>query len=546
MALRYYQRSLPACRRVFGPEHDETLAAMNGMASALSLAGRFDEAVALQYERIEILRRTRGPAHHDTRAAVSDLAAVLIDQRRLAEAERLLRLDLEALQRDDPNDPVTLKARSDLIGVLTDEHKHEEAATLGKTNLAECLRVLGFQHPTTQSEVIRLGWSLLNLRRYEESRAFYQEVFERSRRELGPEAPFTRDIREALAGTLVGLGRFADAETLIRQEIEAAERERGPAHAAVFVRMIKRALILREMGRADEARDVLGSVVERASQALSPERRGRLDPFTARGVELNGARAEVMLRGRDRSGQPGHLLPASPAPPVIEAPFRAVAPVADGRLGTGEYGAPFEVTFTDDGNPGILWLFDSRLPDKTKTPDDLSFRIFAAHTATSLYVAFEVRDQYVRAEESDGSAPWFNDSIELFLDGDQVANDYVPIAVGSQGTREGFHLVADALGHRYTFAGDLTNDDWRAVAGRTEGGYVIEFEIPLSLIDTQDGPGKRPAATGSTLFINACVNDNDTSLSKQSYFGMLWSDHPWVKPNIGGEDFWPVRLRLTP
>jgi hypothetical protein len=82
-------------------------------------------------------------------------------------------------------------------------------------------------------------------------------------------------------------------------------------------------------------------------------------------------------------------------------------------------------------------------------------------------------------------------------------------------------------------------------AGRTDRGFVIEFEIPLRLIDTQDGPGERPAATGSTLFLNAGVNDNDTVLSKQSYYGMLWSEHPLVWPPMG-EDFWPVRLRLSP
>jgi hypothetical protein len=56
----------------------------------------------------------------------------------------------------------------------------------------------------------------------------------------------------------------------------------------------------------------------------------------------------------------------------------------------------------------------------------------------------------------------------------------------------------------------------------------------------------RAATTGSILFLNAGVNDNDTTLSKESSYGMLWSEHRLVRPLLGGEDFWPVRLRLTP
>jgi hypothetical protein len=80
----------------------------------------------------------------------------------------------------------------------------------------------------------------------------------------------------------------------------------------------------------------------------------------------------------------------------------------------------------------------------------LSVRLSAAHTSTSLFLAFDVRDQYVRAEESDATAPWYNDGVELFLDGDRVANDYIPVTELPAGTREGFQLIADVLGHRLT------------------------------------------------------------------------------------------------
>ena len=83
-------------------------------------------------------------------------------------------------------------------------------------------------------------------------------------------------------------------------------------------------------------------------------------------------------------------------------------------------------------------------------------------------------------------------------------------------------------------------------AARNKDGYLIEFEIPLDLIDTQDGPGFRPASTGSELRMNVGINDIDEAISKQTFYGILWTEDRLWSPLTGGEDFWPVSLRLVP
>jgi hypothetical protein len=82
--------------------------------------------------------------------------------------------------------------------------------------------------------------------------------------------------------------------------------------------------------------------------------------------------------------------------------------------------------------------------------------------------------------------------------------------------------------------------------GRTADGYIIEFEIPLNQIDTQDGPGFRAATTGSELRMNVVVDDVDEAVAKKSTSGLLWSEDPLTHPAWGGEDYWPVALRLVP
>jgi hypothetical protein len=224
--------------------------------------------------------------------------------------------------------------------------------------------------------------------------------------------------------------------------------------------------------------------------------------------------------------------------------------VADGSITPGEYGRGFDVTFNDDANHGRLY---SSSKSRTKTPEDLSVQIHLAHTDRNLFLAFRVRDQFIDSDETDASVPERNDSIEVFINGDHVANDFTPHTVPYErslklgGNREGFELIADVTGHQDTVAHDFTNADWRAKSSRTPDGYIIEFEIPLTLIDTRDGPEFAPAKCGSELLVNFAFIDNDDSpTSGQMDYGIFCAEDPNLSPFLGGEDFWTVSLRLTP
>jgi hypothetical protein len=169
------------------------------------------------------------------------------------------------------------------------------------------------------------------------------------------------------------------------------------------------------------------------------------------------------------------------------------------------------------------------------------------HTATALFLAFRVRDQSVRATPVAARTPWLNDCVEVYLDGDRVANDFTPAMVIRTGIREGFRVGADALGNHFSFIStDVGDSRWKVGTSRTEDGYVIEFEVPLYLIDTQDGPGFRPATTGSELRMNVSILDYDEPADQTPAYGVLWSEDRQWSLTHGGEDFWAAALRLTP
>jgi hypothetical protein len=141
--------------------------------------------------------------------------------------------------------------------------------------------------------------------------------------------------------------------------------------------------------------------------------------------------------------------------------------------------------------------------------------------------------------------PTTNDDVEVFVNGDHVANDLTPFGMAS-GNREGFQLVADAGGRKMCLAEGIPKGDWKIGTLRIAEGYIIEFEIPLRLIDTKDGPEFVPARGGSELLVNFGFNDMDGPINQQTAYAIFWAEDPSVTPFLGGEDFWTVSLRLVP
>ena len=115
--------------------------------------------------------------------------------------------------------------------------------------------------------------------------------------------------------------------------------------------------------------------------------------------------------------------------------------------------------------------------------------------------------------------------------------------------REGFQIVSDVRGHKLTASSEFSNNDWQVATSRVADGYIVEFEIPLALIDTADGAPYVPATTGSFLWFNAALTDNDSPVHAQEKYGPLWVTGPagigGQSPALLGEKAWRVGLSLS-
>jgi hypothetical protein len=271
-----------------------------------------------------------------------------------------------------------------------------------------------------------------------------------------------------------------------------------------------------------------------ASSVIGGRRLGNLvliDRSAAAGCEYRLPLGAIDLR-RDppRNSPPGSLM--------LAVPFRKKSPFADGAIGPDEYGAPLVIDFTGDVNPGRLFQGSKAVTD----PRDFSALLFLAYTKDDLFVAVRVHDDKLVVSPTQFLP--HGDLVEIFVDGDRQSNDFDRPSPGdNKANREGFQIGADASGRR--FSQGISGKDYAVGVAKCKGGYVVEYRIPLSTIDTDDGVEVTPAGPGATLRFNLAIADNDEVLERQDRYGFLWGNDTSSSPYFQGESGWTVDLHLA-
>ena len=204
--------------------------------------------------------------------------------------------------------------------------------------------------------------------------------------------------------------------------------------------------------------------------------------------------------GTGTSQPPEPTQPAEPGATVLET---SSPPAVDGvleNLWTGER-YPVSNNLLGDASGG-----------------DLSGEWTALWDADNLYLAVNVTDD---AAQKDSDDPWQDDSVELYLDGDNNKD-----------------AVYDANDFQYIFRLDdaaVTEVNKSATSGvefsfsKVAGGYELEVKLPWSTLQAS-GTG-----TGKRLGLDVQVNDDDDSSdrdAKKSWHAT--SDNAWQNPQAFG------------
>ena len=164
--------------------------------------------------------------------------------------------------------------------------------------------------------------------------------------------------------------------------------------------------------------------------------------------------------------------------------------------------------------------------------EDLSFNIYVGHDSENLYVAAQISDFDTFTDtadaESENGQTWLDDSVELFIDGDNsnfpdrdtTGTNQELVATGGQ------YVISANNAYRHAEAGNPgygPNDTWYARTDFTDAGYDAEFRVSLDAIGNPQ-PGD---VIGFTLAVN---DDDDGGTAERQ---VIWTGATHVEESYG-------------
>jgi hypothetical protein len=237
--------------------------------------------------------------------------------------------------------------------------------------------------------------------------------------------------------------------------------------------------------------------------------------------------------------------------------------VIDGVFSPGEWSAAIPVhvdAIQPAAAPGLVpWQGQPNAFYPPKNQDDLSYTIYTMYDDNNLYIAVEVADDIIIADNPE--VPFLDDVVEIYINGDNQPYDLlavrdVPDWFGVLPNNEGFQLDTSVGNIRAVYPSPLVQVDWDSHAALRPRGYLVEARISLDSINTTDNswftdpalmqpdsndptqpavPGatfnpvfRRPQP-GDTIGFNITVGDDDCG--RQPGSDNLWEDS-WSRTDL--------------
>lgn len=221
-------------------------------------------AAAEQFSRaLHLWEAQLGPDHPDTLKAVNNLGQSRSLQRRREEAEPLYRRALEGRRRvlgDD--DPFTLVTMNNLANLCQETDRFDEAESLLRQALAIQRRVHGVLHKNTITTLGNLATLLMQRDRKDEAIAMHREAHDASSQTLGADHVMTAKTGSRLGAALQKSGRAQEAEAILLAAVESFDRSLGAqSPEAVGVRR-SLARVYRDLSKPEQATDQLRQALD--------------------------------------------------------------------------------------------------------------------------------------------------------------------------------------------------------------------------------------------------------------------------------------------
>ena len=230
----------PGCgiqRRVLGPEHPDTLASTNGLASVYYPRGKYAQAEALHEPDLGDPAPRAGARAFQHARFHEQSGRHYLEGGQVRAGRTALNQILEIERRVlGPEHPATLQSMNNLASLYGRGASTRRPKRFSSQALQIQRRVLGPEHRHARS-MGNLANAYYFQGKYAQAEALFSQTMEIQRRVLGPEHPEGVATMSALAAEYGNEGNNAQAEQLLSQVLEIERRVLGPEHSDTLITM---------------------------------------------------------------------------------------------------------------------------------------------------------------------------------------------------------------------------------------------------------------------------------------------------------------------
>ena len=231
-----YQTALQKSKKVWGPEHTQTLNIVNNLGLLYVDQNKLTEAEPMYQAALQGYEKIWGPDHSETLDVVNNLGLLYMEQGKLAEAEQMYQRALQGKEKElGPGHARTLDIVNNLGLLYTEQGKLVEAEQMYQRALQGKEKELGPERIKTSDTFHNLGILYENQGKLVEAEEMYQKALKGYEKVVGTNNVTT--YRPELE-TIFNLGSlfedqddWAKARVYYSKALVGYEKVLGPDHA---------------------------------------------------------------------------------------------------------------------------------------------------------------------------------------------------------------------------------------------------------------------------------------------------------------------------
>ena len=274
-----YQEAILIARQVLeidektnGPEHPSTTTSLNNLALLYNAMGDYAKAEPLVRRAVAIKEKALGAEHPDTAIGLNNLAGLYYATGDYAKAEPLLRRTLAINEKAlGAEHPETARSLNNLAALYDSMGDYAKTESLYRRALAIQEKALGPEHPDTTMSLNNLALVYKEMGDYAKAEPLYRRALAIREKALGAEHPDTGSSLNNLAMLYYSMGDYAKAEPLLERASAIREKALGAEHPDTGSSLNNLAELYKAMGDYAKAEPLLERALAISEKALGPE-----------------------------------------------------------------------------------------------------------------------------------------------------------------------------------------------------------------------------------------------------------------------------------